>query len=91
MEAFSDGVFAVAISFTLIFLHAMRAGLLTTAPQPEERRLAVLRFGLGTVAYLVVMMVSLVSPAATLVGAGLLAGYYVFQRSLDSPGDEPGI
>jgi len=81
----------MSLSFTLIFVHALRADLLLAAPPPEARRVAVLRFGLGSVAYLVVMLLSLVSPVATLVGAGLLAGYYVFQRTPDAPGDEPGI
>lgn len=81
----------MSLSFTVIFVHALRSDLLTTAPPPEERRVAVLRFGLGSVAYLVVLLLSLVSPVATLVSAALLAGYYVFQRTPDAPGDEPGI
>ena len=56
-----------------------------------ERRVAVLRFGLGSVAYLVVLLLSFISPVATLVSAGVLAGYYVFQRTPGAPGDEPGI
>ena len=75
----------------MIFLHALRSDLLTTAPPPEERRVAVLRFGLGSVAYLVVLLLSLISPVATLASAAVLAGYYVFQRTPDAPGDEPGI
>jgi len=81
----------MSLSFTLIFVHGLRTDLLIAAPPPEERRAAVLRFGLGSVAYLVVMLLSLVGPVATLVGAGLLAGYYVFQRTPDAPGDVPGI
>ena len=50
-----------------------------------------LRFGLGSVAYLGVMALSFASPVATLASAGVLAGYYVFQRTPDLPGDEPGI
>lgn len=79
----------MSLSFTIIFVHALRAGLLIAAPPPEERRVAVLRFGLGSVAYLVVMLLSLVSPVATLVSAAVLAGYYMFQRTPDVPGDEP--
>ncbi len=82
---------AMSVAFTLIFVHALRAGLLTVAPPPEQRRAAVLRFGLGSVAYLGVMALSFVSPVATLASAGVLAGYYVFQRTPDVPGDEPGI
>ena len=81
----------MSLSFTVIFLHALRADLLTTAPPPEERRVAVLRFGLGSVAYLVVLLLSLISPVATLASAAVLAGYYVFQRTPDATGDEPGI
>jgi len=81
----------MSLSFTLIFVHALRSDLLMHAPPPGERRTAVLRFGLGSVAYLVVLLVSLISPIATLVSAGLLAGYYMFQRTPDRPGDEPGI
>ena len=81
----------MSLSFTLIFVHALRADLFIAAPPPEEWRVAVLRFGLGSVAYLVVMLLSLVDPVATLVGAGLLAGYYMFQRTPDAPGHEPGI
>jgi len=82
---------AMSVAFTLIFVHALRAGLLTVAPPPGQRRAAVLRFGLGSVAYLGVMALSFVSPVATLASAGVLAGYYVFQRTPDLPGDEPGI
>jgi len=82
---------AMSISFTLIFVHALRAGLLTVVPPAEQRRSAVLRFGLGSVAYLGVMALSFVSPVATLASAAVLAGYYVFQRTPDVPGDEPGI
>ena len=60
----------MSLSFTVIFVHALRADLLTTAPPPEERRVAILRFGLGSVAYLVVLLLSLISPVATLVSAG---------------------
>ena len=81
----------MSLSFTVIFVHALRSDLLTTAPPPAERRVAVLRFGLGSVAYLVVLLLSFISPVATLVSAGVLAGYYVFQRTPGAPGDEPGI
>lgn len=81
----------MSLSFTVIFLHALRSDLLSVAPPPEERRVAVLRFGLGSVAYLVVLLLSLISPVATLVSAAVLAGYYVFQRTPAAPGDEPGI
>ena len=81
----------MSLSFTVIFVHALRSDLLTTAPPPAQRRVAVVRFGLGSVAYLVVLLLSLISPVATLVSAAVLAGYYVFQRTPDAPGDEPGI
>ena len=81
----------MSLSFTVIFVHALRANLLTKAPPPAERRVAVIRFGLGSVAYLVVMLLSLISPVATLASAAVLAGYYVFQRTPIAPGDEPGI
>ena len=81
----------MSVSFTLIFVHSLRAELLVEAPPPEGRRAAVLRFGLGSVAYLGVMLVSLVGPAATLAAAAVLAVYYMFQRTPDAPGDEPGI
>ena len=81
----------MSLSFTVIFVHALRSDLLVSAPPPAERRAAVLRFGLGSVAYLVVLLLSLISPLATLVSAAVLAGYYVFQRTPVSPGDEPGI
>jgi len=80
---------AMSIAFTLIFVHALRLGLLIVVPPPEERRSAVLRFGLGTVAYLVTMAVAFISPLVTLALAAVLAGYYVFQRTPDVPGDEP--
>jgi len=81
----------MSVSFTLIFVHALRRGLLTEAPRPEQRRAAVLRFGIGSVAYLGVMLLSFISPVVTLVSAAVLAGYYVFQRTPEVPGDEPGI
>jgi len=81
----------MSLSFTLIFLYAIRKERLSVMPAPPERRAAVLRFGLGSVAYLVVLVLALVSPIATLAAAALMAGYYIFQRTPDVPGDEPGI
>jgi hypothetical protein len=37
------------------------------------------------------MLLSLWGPVATLVGAGLLVGYYMFQWTPDAPGDERGM
>ncbi len=73
----------LSLSFVAIFVHALRANLLTAPPPPEARRGAVLRFSLGAAAYLVVMGVALVSPVWTLVLAGAVAAYYVFQRTPD--------
>jgi uncharacterized membrane protein len=79
----------MSISFTLIFVHALRRDVFIVTPPRHERRAAVLQFGLGSIAYLVVLAVSFVSPVATLVAAGLLAGYYMVQRTPDASGDAP--
>ena len=68
----------------------LRAGRLITTQRPEEWRIAVLGFGLGSLACRVVQLLSLPGPVAALLGAGLLFGYSVFQRIPDAPGDERG-
>jgi uncharacterized membrane protein len=73
----------MSLSFTAIFVHALRAGLLSNPPPPEERRRAVLQFGLGAASYVVAMAAAFVSPILTLILAGILAGYYVFQHTPD--------
>ena len=71
----------MSLSFTAIFLHALRADLLADPPPPEKRRAVVLRFSLGAMAYLVAMAAAFVSPLLTLALAAILAGYYVFQHT----------
>ena len=70
----------MALSFTLLFVHALRAGLLVVPLTPEGARAAVLRFGIGALVYLVAFALAFVWAPLVLILAAVTALYYVFER-----------
>ena len=70
----------IALSFTLLFVQALRAGLLVVPLTPEGARAAVLRFGIGALVYLVAFALAFVWAPLVLILAAVTALYYVFER-----------
>ena len=71
---------AMGLSFTLMFVHVVRAGLLVVPLTPEASRAAIVRFGLGAGVYVVAIAVAFVWPPLVLVIAGLITAYYIVER-----------
>jgi uncharacterized membrane protein len=71
----------MAVSFGAIFVWSVRRDR-RLVPLPEGAvRTAVLRFGLGTIAYLVAIAVAFVSAPASLLVIALVAVYYIFEQT----------
>ena len=71
----------MGLSFALIFLWTLREGR-THRPIPAgARRTVWLRFSIGNVFYLVAFVVAFVSAPAALAIVGLVALYYIFERT----------
>ena len=71
----------MAVSFGSIFVWSVRRDR-RLVPLPEGAvRTAVLRFGLGTIAYLVAIAVAFVSAPASLLVIALVAVYYIFEQT----------
>ncbi len=70
----------MGLSFSLLFVHVVRAGLLTVPLTPEASRSAILRFGIGSAVYLVAIAVAFVWPPLVLVIAGAVTTYYIVER-----------
>ena len=68
------------LSFSLMFVHVVRAGLLTVPLTPEASRSAIVRFGLGGVAYLVAIAGAFLWAPFVLVVAGGITAYYMVER-----------
>ncbi len=82
----------MGLSFSLMFVHVVRAGLLDVPLTPEASRAAILRFGIGSAVYLVAVAVAFVRAPLVLVIAGAMTTYYVFERvpvEVTVPGDGP--
>jgi len=97
--AIYEGVFeGMSLSFGIMFWWAIRHEHLKIALTPAAARTAVIRFGIGNVAYIAAVGIAFVSPAASLAISALVAIYYIFEQTpgrssapaaLDDPGD-PG-
>ena len=71
----------MGLSFALIFLWTLREGR-THRPIPAgARRTVWLRFSIGNVFYVVAFVVAFVSAPAALAIVGLVALYYIFERT----------
>jgi uncharacterized membrane protein len=75
----------MGVSFTLIFGWAIRRGLMTEPMTKKTRRAAQLRFGLGTVVYIIATGVSFLSAPAALACYGAVAAYYVLEHTPADP------
>lgn len=76
---------AVAIAFTAILWHGLRAGLTYSSVPLERARAAVLTFGTGTLVYPVVVAIGFWSPPAALVGFALVVCLYLAERTPSEP------
>ncbi len=83
----------MAVSFSLIFLRAVRRQRFIVAIPPARVRSAVTRFAIGSLVYLVAIVVAVFSAPLALLLSLLADLYYVFERLAGGPGDpvpEPG-
>ena len=77
----------MAISFTLILQRMIAHGLLARPVSAAVGRRAVLRFGLGTLAYPAATALGLLSPPVMLVGYVGLTSYYMFEQTAILPAE----
>jgi len=75
----------MGLSFSLMFVHVVRAGLLVRPLTQEASRAAILRFGLGAAAYLVAVAAAFVWAPLVLLIAGAITAYYIFERVPTEP------
>ena len=81
MALYAAVLTAMGASFAAMFAWMLGEGR-TVRPMPREaRRAAWLRFTPGTIAYLVAIAVAFVSAPASLAIVGLVAVYYIFERT----------
>ena len=86
--AIYEGVFAaMGLSFGFLFWWVIRHEHLNAALPPGAILAAVVRFGIGNIAYLAAVGIAFVSPSAALLISGLVAVYYVFEQT---PGRKGG-
>jgi ABC-type Fe3+ transport system permease subunit len=71
----------MGLAFAAIFEWTLREGRTIHAVPPESRRLARRRFSVGALVYAVAIAVAFASPMASFVIIGLVAVYYVFERT----------
>ena len=71
----------MGVSFGLVFVWSLRRDRRVVPLPPEGVRTAVLRFGLGSIAYLVAIAVAFVSAPASLLVIALVAVYYIFEQT----------
>jgi len=76
----------MAVSFSIIFLRAVRRQLFIVAIPPSGVRSAVLRFAIGSLVYLVAIVVAVFSAPVALLLSLLADLYYVFERLARGPG-----
>ena len=77
----------MALAFSAIFIWSIRADERRHAPLPPGAvRAAIVRFTIGSLFYLVALVVAFVSPAATLAIVGAMALYYMFEQTPTTPG-----
>src|SRR5215475_11368661 len=77
----------MGVSFALVFWWSISHEHLKTALPPGAISSAVIRFGIGNVAYVAAIGIAFVSPAAALLISGLVAVYYMFEQT---PGRRSG-
>ena len=86
--AIYNGVFTgMGLSFALLFWWCISHEHMKTALPAGAIWSAVIRFGIGNVAYIAAIGIAFVSPAAALLISGLVAVYYMFEQT---PGRKGG-
>ncbi len=75
----------MAIFFTLILQRMVKHGLLAQPIDPALGRKAVIRFGLGALAYPMATVIGLLSPPVMLLAYAGLATYYMFEQTAILP------
>jgi len=77
-----EAVFAgMSLAFGVVFFYALSRHLLPVSDDPAERRTVTVRFLIGNAAYLIAIGVAFVSAGAALAISGLVAVYYIFERT----------
>lgn len=89
MAIYCSAFEGMALSFAAIFSWTLGAGRLLRPIPIEARRPAWIRFSIGALVYLVAIAVAFVSAPAALAIIGVVAVYYIFQRTPDP--QAPGI
>jgi uncharacterized membrane protein len=80
--AIYEGVFeGMSVAFGLLFWWGIRREHLKIALTASAARAAMIRFGIGNVAYIAAIGIAFVSPVAALVISGLVAVYYMFEQT----------
>jgi len=80
--AIFQGVFVgMSLSFGALFWWAIRKAHMTIPFTPEGARRATIRFGIGSVPYVVALGLAFLSATASLVVSGLVAIYYIFEQT----------
>jgi uncharacterized membrane protein len=88
--AIYQGVFeGMSISFTLLFWWAIRHERLHVPLTPQQGRQATIRFGIGNLFYIAGIGIAFASAPASLALSGLVAVYYIFERTPAAPGSRP--
>ena len=88
--AIYQGVFeGMSISFTLLFWWAIQREHLRVALTAEQARRAAIRFGIGNLFYIAGIGIAFVSALASLALSGLVAVYYIFERTPAAPSSRP--
>lgn len=80
--ALYEGVFVgMGVAFGVLFWWSIKREHLKAALPPGAVPAAVIRFGIGNVAYLAAIGIAFLSPSAALLISGLVAVYYVFEQT----------
>lgn len=85
MALYASAFEATALAFTALFLWTLREGRTHRSIPREDRGAVIWRFSIGSVAYLVAIVVSFINVYVAFALIGLVAVYYVFERTPAGP------
>jgi uncharacterized membrane protein len=89
--AIYNGVFTgMGVSFAVLFWWCISHEHLKAALPPGAIWSAIIRFGIGNIAYIAAVGIAFVSPAAALLISGLVAVYYMFEQTPGRRGGPAG-
>ncbi len=86
---YSTNLTLAAIAFSLLWAHAVRAGLTDRVMTRQEQRRSIWRFSIGTYVYAATIGLSFVSAPLTLAVQFLIAAYYAFEQLHTRPSARP--